>query len=70
MEYSEAVFTIADRVYGARFFLITGFHGFHVLVGSVYLLISLARGLASHYSVMHHVGFELAAWYWHFVDVV
>lgn len=70
LEYSEAVFTIADRVYGSTFFLMTGFHGLHVIIGSRYLLVSLVRGYLSHYSVRHHVGFELAAWYWHFVDVV
>lgn len=61
LEYSEAVFTIADRVYGATFFLMTGFHGLHVIIGSSYLFISLVRGYLGHYSVIHHVGFELAA---------
>nr|YP_010127465.1 cytochrome c oxidase subunit III [Sabella spallanzanii]QPO99961.1 cytochrome c oxidase subunit 3 [Sabella spallanzanii]UJM44183.1 cytochrome c oxidase subunit 3 [Sabella spallanzanii]UYP50927.1 cytochrome c oxidase subunit 3 [Sabella spallanzanii] len=70
LEYSEASFSIADSVYGSTFFLMTGFHGFHVLVGSTYLLVSLIRGYLGHYSSTHHVGFELAAWYWHFVDVV
>lgn len=70
MEYSESLFTIADRVYGSTFFLITGFHGAHVLIGSIYLFVSLVRGYLAHYSDKHHVGFEFAAWYWHFVDVV
>ena len=61
LEYGEARFRIADRVYGSTFFLMTGFHGFHVLVGSTYLLVSLVRGYLGHYSRTHHVGFELAA---------
>lgn len=61
IEYSEALFTIADRVYGSTFFLMTGFHGAHVLIGSIYLLVSLLRGAWGHYSNSHHVGFEFAA---------
>ena len=67
-EYASASFTIADGVYGSVFFLLTGFHGFHVLVGCVILAFSLAR--AHSFSKRRHVGFECAAWYWHFVDVV
>nr|AVT44058.1 cytochrome c oxidase subunit III [Podagrion sp. JY-2018] len=70
MEYSEASFTIADSVYGSIFFMSTGFHGFHVFVGTVFLIINLIRIIMDNYSSIHHFGFEAAAWYWHFVDVV
>lgn len=69
-EYIAAPFTIADRVYGTTFFVATGFHGLHVLIGSTFLLVCLLRTLAHHFSAGHHFGFEAAAWYWHFVDVV
>lgn len=70
MEYYEAPFTIASSVYGAIFFIATGFHGLHVIVGTIYLFVCFLRYLAGHFSERHHVGFEGAAWYWHFVDVV
>ena len=69
-EYYEAPFTIADRVYGTTFFVATGFHGLHVLIGSTFLFICLVRTFEHHFSTGHHFGFEAAAWYWHFVDVV
>lgn len=69
-EYITASFSIADRVYGSTFFVATGFHGAHVLIGSTFLSICLWRTLIRHFSVGHHFGFEAAAWYWHFVDVV
>ena len=69
-EYFEASFTIADRVYGTTFFVATGFHGLHVLIGSSFLFICLIRVFGHHFSTGHHFGFEAAAWYWHFVDVV
>nr|YP_010414498.1 cytochrome c oxidase subunit III [Nepsalus petrophilus]URT60651.1 cytochrome c oxidase subunit 3 [Nepsalus petrophilus] len=69
-EYIEAPFTIADSVYGATFFVATGFHGLHVLIGTTFLMICLARHINFHFSSNHHFGFEAAAWYWHFVDVV
>uniref|UniRef100_A0AAU6QGJ1 Cytochrome c oxidase subunit 3 n=1 Tax=Aurospio banyulensis TaxID=3050091 RepID=A0AAU6QGJ1_9ANNE len=69
-EYKEAPFTIADSVYGSTFFVTTGFHGLHVLIGSTFLFICLIRTLKHHFSTGHHFGFEAAAWYWHFVDVV
>lgn len=69
-EYIEASFTIADRVYGTTFFVATGFHGLHVLIGTTFLLICLIRAYEHHFSTGHHFGFEAAAWYWHFVDVV
>nr|BDQ44100.1 cytochrome c oxidase subunit 3 [Amynthas divergens] len=69
-EYMAAPFTIADSAYGTTFFVATGFHGLHVLIGSSFLLICLLRTLSHHFSNGHHFGFEAAAWYWHFVDVV
>nr|NP_008183.1 cytochrome c oxidase subunit III [Katharina tunicata]AAC48373.1 cytochrome oxidase subunit III [Katharina tunicata] len=69
-EYLETSFTIADSCYGSTFFVATGFHGFHVLVGSLFLLVTLWRNFSCHFSSSHHFGFEAAAWYWHFVDVV
>nr|WPS67082.1 cytochrome c oxidase subunit 3 [Hyssopus sp. 1 HHL-2023a] len=70
MEYLEASFTISDSVYGSIFFMSTGFHGFHVLVGTMFLIVNLFRIMKNNYSSVHHFGFEAAAWYWHFVDVV
>nr|QIV24840.1 cytochrome c oxidase subunit III [Sceleocantha sp. 4 MJ-2019] len=69
-EYLEAPFTIADAAYGSSFFVATGFHGIHVIIGTTFLLICLIRHILSHFSSIHHFGFEAAAWYWHFVDVV
>ena len=70
IEYLEARFCFADRVYGATFFLATGFHGIHVIIGTTFLTICLIRLLSHNFSYNHHFGFEAAAWYWHFVDVV
>nr|YP_010954828.1 cytochrome c oxidase subunit III [Hemisodorcus rubrofemoratus]AFQ62323.1 cytochrome c oxidase subunit III [Cheironitis sp. MJTNT-2012]WMW30213.1 cytochrome c oxidase subunit III [Hemisodorcus rubrofemoratus] len=69
-EYKEAPFTIADAVYGSSFFMATGFHGIHVIIGTTFLAVGLFRHLNNHFSSIHHFGFEAAAWYWHFVDVV
>nr|UPU95828.1 cytochrome c oxidase subunit III [Monochroa sp.] len=69
-EYIEAPFTIADSIYGSTFFMATGFHGLHVIIGTIFLSICLIRHLNNHFSNNHHFGFEAAAWYWHFVDVV
>nr|YP_009995238.1 cytochrome c oxidase subunit III [Ochthebius plesiotypus]QNP09615.1 cytochrome c oxidase subunit 3 [Ochthebius plesiotypus] len=69
-EYIEASFTIADAIYGSTFFMATGFHGLHVIIGTTFLLICYIRNLNNHFSSIHHFGFEAAAWYWHFVDVV
>nr|YP_009139061.1 cytochrome c oxidase subunit III [Polydactylus sextarius]AKE49776.1 cytochrome c oxidase subunit III [Polydactylus sextarius] len=70
MEYIEAPFTIADGVYGSSFFVATGFHGLHVIIGSTFLAVCLLRQMCYHFTTLHHFGFEAAAWYWHFVDVV
>nr|YP_011004268.1 cytochrome c oxidase subunit 3 [Frontopsylla diqingensis]WPS93643.1 cytochrome c oxidase subunit 3 [Frontopsylla diqingensis] len=69
-EYIEAPFSIADSVYGSTFFMATGFHGLHVIIGTLFLLICWFRLNSYHFSSSHHFGFEAAAWYWHFVDVV
>jgi len=70
MEYMEASFSISDSVYGATFFMLTGFHGIHVLVGATFITVCFFRFLSYHFTRKHHLGFEFAAWYWHFVDVV
>lgn len=69
-EYIEAPFSISEAVYGSTFFVATGFHGLHVIIGSTFLTICLYRIINFHFSASHHFGFEAAAWYWHFVDVV
>lgn len=69
-EYLEASFTFADSVYGSTFFLATGFHGLHVLIGTAFLGVCLKRLQSFNFRHRHHFGFEAAAWYWHFVDVV
>nr|AST15006.1 cytochrome c oxidase subunit III [Colasposoma dauricum] len=69
-EYMEATFSIADSVYGTSFFMATGFHGLHVIIGTTFLSVCLIRLYLNHFSPIHHFGFEAAAWYWHFVDVV
>nr|BCO16574.1 cytochrome oxidase subunit 3 [Haemodracon trachyrhinus] len=70
MEYKEAPFTIADATYGSTFFVATGFHGLHVMIGTAFLSVCLIRQINFHFTTKHHFGFEAAAWYWHFVDVV
>nr|QIE13305.1 cytochrome c oxidase subunit III [Pachyneuron aphidis] len=69
-EYCDATFTIADSIYGSIFFMSTGFHGLHVLIGTMFLLVNFIRLIYNNYSSFHHFGFEAAAWYWHFVDIV
>jgi cytochrome c oxidase subunit 3 len=69
-EYSHAEFAFSGNIYGATFFMATGFHGFHVIVGTIFLAVCLGRLYAGHFTPTHHFGFEAAAWYWHFVDVV
>ena len=70
LEYYEATFRFADGAYGSTFFIATGFHGIHVIIGTLFLLVCLIRHLNKEFSSNHHFGFEAAAWYWHFVDVV
>jgi cytochrome c oxidase subunit 3 len=69
-EYSHAPFHYAGHIYGATFFMATGFHGAHVIIGSIFLIVCLIRAYAGHFTSKQHLGFEFAAWYWHFVDVV
>jgi len=69
-EYSHAAFAFDGNIYGATFFMATGFHGFHVFVGTVFLAVCLSRAYRNHFTADRHFGFEAAAWYWHFVDVV
>nr|AUJ22859.1 cytochrome c oxidase subunit 3 [Ellychnia corrusca] len=69
-EYLESSFSMADSAYGSTFFLATGFHGLHVIIGTTFLAICLYRLYINQFSSNHHFGFEAAAWYWHFVDVV
>lgn len=69
-EYKEASFSISESVYGRVFFIRTGFHGFHVLIGSRFLLVCLLRLSEKEFSSGHFIGVEIAIWYWHFVDVV
>jgi len=69
-EYAHAGFDFSGHIYGATFFMATGFHGFHVIIGTIFLIVCLLRALAGHFKPDHHFGFEAAAWYWHFVDVV
>lgn len=70
IEYIQSEFSIADSIYGASFFIATGFHGIHVLIGTSFLIFILIRLNRIDYSITHITGFEIAAWYWHFVDVV
>jgi cytochrome c oxidase subunit 3 len=69
-EYSHAAFGFDGNIYGATFFMATGFHGFHVIVGTIFLAVCLFRALDDQFTPQRHFGFEAAAWYWHFVDVV
>jgi len=69
-EYSHAAFTYDGTLYGSAFFMATGFHGAHVVIGTIFLAICLIRLLLGGMSADKHLGFEFAAWYWHFVDVV
>ncbi len=69
-EYSHAAFGFKDGIYSSNFYMATGFHGFHVLVGTIFLAVCLRRAMKGQFSKKHHLGFEFAAWYWHFVDVV
>jgi cytochrome c oxidase subunit 3 len=69
-EYAHAAFSFGGNIYGATFFMATGFHGFHVFVGTIFLIVCLIRAARGDFTPQQHFGFEAAAWYWHFVDVV
>lgn len=68
--YTELGLTLGTGAYGATFFMLTGFHGFHVTLGTIMLIVILIRSMKGHFTPEHHFGFEGVAWYWHFVDVV
>jgi cytochrome c oxidase subunit 3 len=74
VEYQEAWLhlnlTLGSGIYGSTFYMLTGFHGFHVTIGAIMLLVITARAMRGHFSAHHHFAFEAVAWYWHFVDVV
>jgi len=69
-EYVNAPFSISDGIYGSVFFMLTGFHGLHVIIGTIFITIQFIRLLKDHLLPESHLGFEASAWYWHFVDVV
>ena len=69
-EYFQSPFSFSDGIYGSVFFMMTGFHGIHVIIGTIFIMIQMGRFLAHHFTAKNHFGFEAAAWYWHFVDVV
>jgi len=69
-EYAHAPFGFKDNIYTSTFFMATGFHGAHVIIGTIFLIVCLVRAYKGHFRPSQHFGFEAAAWYWHFVDVV
>jgi len=69
-EYIHAPFDFKANIFGATFFMATGFHGAHVIIGTIFLIVCLVRSYKGDFTPQHHFGFEAAAWYWHFVDVV
>lgn len=69
-EYSHAAFGFKDGIYASTFYMATGFHGAHVLIGTLFLAVCLVRAMRGHFAPDQHLGLEFAAWYWHFVDVV
>ena len=68
--YSELNLKLTSVIFGSTFFMLTGFHGFHVTIGAIMLTVILVRSMRGHFDDKHHFAFEAAAWYWHFVDVV
>jgi cytochrome c oxidase subunit 3 len=68
--YSEFNLKMTSGIFGSTFYMLTGFHGFHVTVGAIMLSVILFRAMRGHFDAQHHFAFEAAAWYWHFVDVV
>jgi len=68
--YTDLNLTLGAGIYGSTFFMLTGFHGLHVTIGAIMLIVILARSIAGHFTPDRHFAFEAAAWYWHFVDVV
>nr|AKM69994.1 cytochrome oxidase subunit III [Saltusaphis sp. YW-2015] len=70
IEYNEATFTFSDSIFGSSFYMATGFHGMHVMIGTIFLILNMLRMIKMHFSFIHHISFELAAWYWHFIDII
>ncbi len=70
IEYGHATFGFSDGIYSSTFYMATGFHGFHVFIGTVFLTVCWIRAMLGHFTKTQHFGFEAGAWYWHFVDVV
>jgi cytochrome c oxidase subunit 3 len=70
LEYKQATFTFSDSIFGSSFYIATGFHGLHVIIGTIFLIINLLRIIKLHFSYIHHIRFELGAWYWHFIDII
>jgi cytochrome c oxidase subunit 3 len=68
--YNDLNLKLTTGAYGSTFFMLTGFHGFHVTIGTIMLIVIYFRSVAGHFTPEHHFGFEGVAWYWHFVDVV
>jgi cytochrome c oxidase subunit 3 len=68
--YAELNLTLGSGIYGSTFYMLTGFHGFHVTMGAIMLIAILGRAMKRHFSAHNHFAFEAVAWYWHFVDVV
>ncbi len=69
-EYINAPFSISDGIFGSCFFMLTGFHGIHVLVGTIFILVQTIRVIKNHFEIGSHLGFEASIWYWHFVDII
>jgi cytochrome c oxidase subunit 3 len=70
IEYKNAPYSFSDGIYGAIFYIMTGFHGIHVFLGTCFLIVCFFRFIKYHFTAQHHIGFQTASWYWHFVDVV
>lgn len=70
IEYKQATFTFSDSIFGSSFYIATGFHGLHVIIGTIFLILNLIRIKNLHLSFIHHIRFELRAWYWHFIDII
>jgi cytochrome c oxidase subunit 3 len=69
-EYRHAPFSISDGIYGSVFYMLTGFHGIHVIIGTIFIFVQFIRLIKDHFSPTKHLGFEMCSWYWHFVDVI
>lgn len=69
-EYINATFSVSDGIYGTTFYSCTGLHGLHVIIGTIFITVCFFRNLNYHFTRTHHMGFEAAIWYWHFVDVI